>query len=64
MTRVTRSHKYHGRAQSVVPERAPIHVIAWRLLWWIPMLVTKSFFLGVVAIGWGPKVALSINRAL
>ena len=44
--------------------RAPYRVIVWRTIWWVPMLVTKSFFLGVVAIGWGPKTALAINRAL
>lgn len=45
-------------------KRAPYHVIAWRLIWWIPMLITKSLFLAVVTVGWGPKIALSINRAL
>lgn len=44
--------------------RVALHVIAWRLLWWIPMLITKSFFLAVVAIGWGPSTAERINNSL
>ena len=46
------------------PDRAPYAIIGWRALWFLPMLITKSFFLGVVAIGWGPKLALKINSAL
>lgn len=44
--------------------RAPIHVIAWRLFWWLPMLFTKFLFLVVVAIGWGPSLASRLNRNL
>ena len=52
------------KARGRYSNRAHLATIAWRFLWYIPLIITKSFFLGVVAIGWGPSLALRINRAL
>ena len=38
--------------------RVPLHTIAWRLIWYIPIQVTRCFLVGLIAVGYGPNVAV------
>lgn len=34
---------------------APPHVIAWRLIWILPLWLFRMCYLTIVLVGWGPK---------
>lgn len=41
---------------------APWYVIAWRMVWWVPLKVARELFLLFVLLGWGPRVEEEIRR--
>lgn len=42
----------------------PPHVIAWRLIWWLPLIAAQLLLLAIVLIAFGPKMCRRVWRDL
>jgi hypothetical protein len=43
---------------------APWYVIAWRLLWWVPLQLARFVLCTITLVGWGPSAARGIWKDL
>lgn len=41
---------------------APWYVIAWRMVWWVPLKISRELFLLFALLGWGPRVEEELRR--